>query len=339
MIKSLNISGFKSFLDNNIEFSNLTLLTGLNSSGKSSIIQSLLMLEKCYNGEKNILINNHGNIKELKNPYQKGAIEFIVADADNNESKITLSDDEYSAYNYTMEGDNISFPEIIYISANRFGPKNIIPIFNNNFQRNKVGINGENLLQFIKVYENELLDTSLIHPKSEGQTLLFNLRGWLNIISPNVKFSYNIDEKSDTSYALFNDYRSYNVGYGLSYSLAVIASLLISTLIPNCLLIIENPEAHLHPKGQTELAGLICKCAKLGTQIIIETHSDHIFDGVRIACKTIPEFHDQVSLNWFELNEYLNTQIISPKIDATGKLDEWPKGLFDQFDINSTLLF
>ena len=55
MINRLEIIGFKSFLNEIIDFGELTLLTGLNSSGKSSIIQSLLMLEKVAKNEKNIL--------------------------------------------------------------------------------------------------------------------------------------------------------------------------------------------------------------------------------------------------------------------------------------------
>jgi len=79
-------------------------------------------------------------------------------------------------------------------------------------------------------------------------------------------------------------------GFGLSYTLPVITALLVGTLIPNSLVIIENPEAHLHPRGQTEIARLIALCAQVGTQIIIETHSDHLFDGIRIAAKNKPGF-------------------------------------------------
>ncbi|MBK8370974.1 MAG: DUF3696 domain-containing protein [Saprospiraceae bacterium] len=338
MLKTININGFKSFLDNNLTFGHLTLLTGLNSSGKSSIIQSILIFERAFKNNRDILLESHGSLKEIKNIYQKGNIKLELFDDLENNSILELIDEEESKGRYNFESKITSFPEIIYISANRYGPRNIVPIYNNSSLINKIGINGENLFQFIRSYESEILDKSLIHPKSEGNTVEFNIRGWLSVITPNVKFSYKIDEKSDTSYSLFNEHRSTNVGYGLSYSLSVIASLLISTLIPNCLVIIENPEAHLHPKGQTEIAKLISLCANFGTQIIVETHSDHIFDSVRVNCKELSGFSEKVHLHWFELNEYNNSIIKTPVIDNKGKLNEWPEGLFDQFEINASKL-
>lgn len=333
MIKSINISGFKSFLENYIEFGQLTLLTGLNSSGKSSIIQALLMIEKAYYERNNILLDNHGNIKELKNPYHKGKICFSV-DVNEIENTIEIDDDD----TYKISGNEIVFPEIIYISANRIGPSTILPIYNNSAIKNKIGKNGENIIQFIDYYADYILNDALHHPNSEGNTVLFNLRAWLKIISPNVKFDYNLDHKSDSSYALFNEHRSTNVGFGLSYTLSVISSLLIGTLIPNSLTIIENPEAHLHPRGQAELARLISLCANVGSQIIIETHSDHIFDGLRVACKENPEFSEKYKLHWLELNEFGISKVVTPKVDVDGKLDEWPTGLFDQFEINISKL-
>ncbi|MFJ1426142.1 DUF3696 domain-containing protein [Capnocytophaga canimorsus] len=333
MVKSINISGFKSLLENYIEFGNLTLLTGLNSSGKSSIIQALLMLEKAYYEKDNVLLENHGSMRDLKNPYQEENIKFDIR-IDDAENTIEFCDDDKCL----IPNDKLIFPEIIYISANRFGPSINLPIYNNSVRKNKIGKNGENLIQFIDFYKDEIIDNSLIRDESEGNTVLFNIRTWLNIISPNIKFDYNIDKKSDTSYALFNGYRSTNVGFGLSYSLSVIATLLIGSVIKNSLIIIENPEAHLHPRGQVELAKLMSLCANNGNQIIVETHSDHIFDSVRIACKEMEGFNEKVKLHWLELNEKNNSTIISPIISKKGRIDEWPQGFFDQFEINSSKL-
>ena len=221
-------------------------------------------------------------MEEIKNIYFKHELVLSVL----NEfgimflTKIALAN---QAVPYTcLNREEFSFPEIIYISANRFGPRTSVPIYNDIYKRNRIGANGENLFQFIESYADETINSKLIHEKSEGDTVLYNIRGWLTEISPNVKFHYRINKENDTSYSIFNDHRATNVGFGLSYSLSVIASLLIGTLIPNCLVIIENPEAHIHPKGQTEIAKLIALCAQTGTQVIVETHSDHLFDGIRI---------------------------------------------------------
>ncbi|WP_396194976.1 DUF3696 domain-containing protein [Flavobacterium sp.] len=339
MINEINLQGFKSFLSRKLILNRLTVLTGLNSSGKSSIIQALLILEKASKGENSILLDGHGSVEEIRNQYYSDNIRLTVS---NNKDKVFSTEliigtsQEQSYFNHSKEEFN--FPEIIYISANRFGPKTSVPIYNDSLKRNRIGANGENIFQFIKSFEDKTLNTKLIHPNSEGETLEYNIRGWLSVISPNVKFRYEIEKNSDTSYSMFNEHRSTNVGFGLSYSLSVITSLLIGTLIPNSLVIIENPEAHLHPKGQTEIAKLISLCAMVGTQIIIETHSDHLFDGIRISAKENEGFAQEVQIHWFELNENENTEVYSPTLFDDGRLDSWPKGLFDQFELNASKL-
>ena len=76
MIKSLELTGFKSFVADTLDLGGLTLLTGLNSSGKSSVIQSILLLEKAAKNEE-IYLEGHGSASELQNPYAKFGIEII----------------------------------------------------------------------------------------------------------------------------------------------------------------------------------------------------------------------------------------------------------------------
>lgn len=98
------------------------------------------------------------------------------------------------------------------------------------------------------------------------------------------------------------------------------------------ILIIENPEAHLHPRGQSKLSDLITRVAQSGVQIFIETHSDHIFNGIRkaIAQKTIDK--NKVKVHFFELNDEnvsVNTEI---QFSDNGRILNYKEGLFDQFD-------
>lgn len=339
MICEVSLIGFKSFLNRKIKLGQLTVLTGLNSSGKSSIIQALLILEKAKRYDSSILLDGHGSIEEIRNVYHNKEIQLAVTNEFGLDFITDIAIGNIEGQTYACRNrEEFKYPEIIYISANRFGPKTSVPIYNDSFKRNRIGSNGENLFQFIKSFEDKTIDTRLFHPKSEGETLEYNIRGWLSVISPNVKFRYEIDKNSDTSYSMFNEHRATNVGFGLSYSLSVIASLLIGTLIPNSLVIIENPEAHLHPRGQSELANLIALCSIVGTQVMIETHSDHIFDGIRIAAKENKGFAKNIQIHWFELNDKQNTEVVSPVMDEDGRLDRWPKGLFDEFEINASKL-
>ena len=331
MIKEISLTGFKSFFDENLKLNKLTLLTGLNSSGKSSVIQALRMLEKAFNKEKDFLLDGYGTMEEIKNKSVKENICLCVSDDRDNQFSLTFPSVQ------PVNIQNFQFPELIYISAHRFGPQKSIPIYNDSAKKERIGENGENILQCIKMMEGKLLDERLRHENSEGLTLEYNIRGWLHVISPNVEFNYELIKMSDSSYATFDGHRANNVGFGLSYTLPVITALLIGTITPNSLVIIENPEAHLHPKGQTEMANLIARCAQVGAQIIIETHSDHLFDGIRIAAKKMNMAKD-IQIHWFELNEHKNTKVYSPTLTNDGRIEEWPKGFFDQFEINSSEL-
>jgi predicted ATPase len=332
VIKEISIKGFKSFVNTTLNLNKLTLLTGLNSSGKSSVIQALRMLERAGKTGGSFLLPGHGSIEELRNDFA----EQISLEAVNDQDKL-LSLAVSSSAGVLARKQSFDFPGVIYISASRFGPRTSIPIYNESSARGKLGENGENVLQCIEQYENTVLDGRLRHPNSEGDTLGYNIRGWLSIISPNVGFVSRLERITDSSYATFDGHRASNVGFGLSYTLPVITALLVGTFIPDSLVIVENPEAHLHPKGQTEMARLIALCSQAGAQIIVETHSDHLFDGIRIAARQYKMAKD-IQLYWFELDKNKNTRVYSPVLTDDGRIDEWPEGFFDQFEINSSQL-
>ena len=102
---------------------------------------------------------------------------------------------------------------------------------------------------------------------------------------------------------------------------------------PGTLCLIENPEAHLHPRGQTRLAELAARAAAAGLQVFIETHSDHFLDGVRLAVRDGLISPDQTAIHYFERRDD-RTVVTSPEIDADGFLPHWPEGFFDQRDDN-----
>lgn len=326
MITTLSLNGFKSFISGQLQLNELTILTGLNSSGKSSVIQALRILERVAMQKENPLLKGHGALEELKNPYV-GALELIAQFTADGKQKTAI-------YKENISISEQAFPEIIYVSADRFGPQTSIPI-ENNF---KMGPKGENIVKCIDYYDYEILHPILIHENSQGSSFKFNLEAWLGAISPGVEFSHEIFKQADSSYTLFNNHRAANVGFGLSYTLPVIVALFLGTLIPNSIVLLENPEAHLHPKGQTELARLIALTVQAGSQVVVETHSDHLFDGIRIFSKNHEEFAEKVNVYWFELDNKKNTIVEQTKIAKYGRLDHWPKGMFDQFEVNASEL-
>lgn len=323
MINQLIIKGFKSFVDSSINFNRLNVLTGLNSSGKSTVIQALQILNKYSRHFENPLIEGHGDYKELQNPFS--SLPFSI--------NARYCEDRMICYSPLMENNIYAddFPGLIVISADRYGPLVSIPLLSDC----ELGPKGENVIKCIEMHENDILDELVIHPCSEGDTFLYNLRAWLGTISPGVQFDYNIIDKADTSFSLFNGYRAKNVGFGLSYTLPIIVALFLGTIKKNILVILENPEAHLHPRGQTEMGKLIASVAHSGCQVIVETHSDHLFDGIRIYAKNNKGFADKVLTHWFEQDKGISN-VTSIKMDNYGRIKEWPEGMFDQFEINAS---
>ena len=103
------------------------------------------------------------------------------------------------------------------------------------------------------------------------------------------------------------------------------------------MLIIENPEAHLHPRGQTQVGRLLALAACAGTQVIIETHSDHLLNGIRLAIYDGLLAPDDVMLHFFARSGSVS-DVKTPKLDRNGRLNYWPNGFFDEWDKNLELL-
>ena len=131
-------------------------------------------------------------------------------------------------------------------------------------------------------------------------------------------------------YGESNTYRATNVGFGITYALPIIVAVLSST--PGTLILIENPEAHLHPKGQTEIGRLLALAASCGVQIVIETHSDHILNGILLTVHSGKVDPKDVQLYFLQKNKQAQTEVLSPRINRTGRLDFWPDGFFDEWN-------
>jgi predicted ATPase len=134
-------------------------------------------------------------------------------------------------------------------------------------------------------------------------------------------------------------YHSTNVGFGISSTLPIVVALLASP--PGSLIIIEHPEGHLHPSGQTKIGKLISLAASSGIQVIIETHSDHILNGIRVSVHGGLIKPDDIQFNHFQRREKQNqvvTEVISPRIDRNGRIDRWPDGFFDEIENSLTIL-
>jgi predicted ATPase len=132
-----------------------------------------------------------------------------------------------------------------------------------------------------------------------------------------------------------NEYRATNVGFGLSYTLPILIGILSAR--PGGLLLIENPEAHLHPRAQVCLARMLALAAAAGVQVIVETHSDHVLNGIRLAVHDGELPAESACIHFFERRTTetgTRSVCTSPTLDGDGRLDPWPSGFFDEMEVS-----
>ena len=93
---------------------------------------------------------------------------------------------------------------------------------------------------------------------------------------------------------------------------------------------IDSPEAHLHPFVQSQMGRLLAQFANADIQIIVETHSEHLLNGVRHAVHQKKLLPEKVSIHFFKGPDGRDHGVLSPSINSTGDIYEWPDGFFDQ---------
>jgi predicted ATPase len=367
MITKLKIANFKSHKETELNIGNLTLLTGLNSTGKSSVIQIFLLLRQSF---KKGRLSKGLDLNEPLCDIGKG-VDALYRFA--NESEIisfeieidkkqdfTFNFDAKDKYDETFiphlsevliteEQSELPFftNNFQYLSANRIAGIEFYPLDSYAVEEEKqISRNygqGELVAHFLEFYgENRDFDIELdllLHPESSSRKLLDQVIAWEREISPRItmmptkkgdKVIIEYGYKSKGDFLPIENLKSKNIGFGISYSLSIIVALLSAE--PGALILIENPEAHLHPKGQSKLAELICLAAQSGIQVIVETHSDHIFNGLRKGIHSNKIKKEEAKVYYFETNDQ-NTSICTEiEFSDKGRIMNYKHGFFDQFD-------
>jgi predicted ATPase len=239
-------------------------------------------------------------------------------------------------------GHGIFTGDLHYIRAERNGPQTSSPTSNAEVRvHRRLGRDGEYAAQYLSEFgEEEIQNRALLHPGALSAQLRHQVEAWLGEISPGTRIyaqSHSALDRVSLHYAFAtgrgetNHYRATNVGFGLSYLLPVLIVALAAP--PGALLLLENPEAHIHPRGQMSIGRLLALASLGSVQIIVETHSDHILNGLRLAVHGGQVTPEDVALHYFQrqVEAHSNHSIVtSPGIDRDGRLDQWPDGFFDQ---------
>jgi predicted ATPase len=368
--KSLTRSG-----DIRVPLRQLTVLSGLNGSGKSTVLQTLGLLRQS-------LLASQQSVRlpslQLRGPLvQLGVASDVVSDrASTSTISFILSCDEGEAewaIDASRDGDILPIqydallPDPVehylrnchfqFLQADRLTPQTHYERSDSisrdlgflgthgQFTPDYLAENGE----WLEVREKRIcpsnipgMPSGLMERIVATPKLYDQISGWLQHISPGVRLEASRLSKTDLVTLRFSyesteiargsgQRRPSNVGFGLTYCLPVVTACLAAP--PGGLLLLENPEAHLHPRGQVALGTLISKCADDGVQIIVETHSDHVLNGIRMAVKNGDISPEKVQLCNFNRHPVTgDTYIETPVVLANGELTAWPEGFFDEWE-------
>ena len=151
----------------------------------------------------------------------------------------------------------------------------------------------------------------------------------LDTTSP-IQLSFRLGEDSPWA-------RPQNVGYGLVHAFPMLVCLLTAPV--GSVIVMDSAEAHLHPRAQSAAGRMLGQMAGAGLQILIETHSDHLLNGVRLAVRdgVIPP--DDVAVHFFSHGgDSGPSGVTAMSLDRNGAIDHWPEGFFDQAEQDLAVL-
>lgn len=369
MIKELTLKNFKTFDDETFAIAPLTLITGINGMGKSSIIQSLLLLKQNYEikyiptKDSMLLKQDFIDLESAESLCYFKANERLVSvtivneDAKNHtvetyKWKLDASIADKTELPYTYIGPDkldtlpLFSPDFIFLEAERWGPRGEYEKRYERTYNTKLGIQGELTPAYLNHAINTNQEIGLSEMKNKSLPkgalqLTENVNAWMSqimklpiktvansISDTKIKLEYKFEGNKGKNFSALQ------VGFGFTFVLPIVVALLQAK--KGDLIIIENPEAHLHPAAQVELGLLIAQTVKYGAQVIVESHSDHILNSLRLARKTgVLEKEEDINLIFVQRDLTSGTGISfidEIKIKNSGKLTKRPEYFFDTWD-------
>ena len=357
ILKALQVEDFKCFEQLRVPLASLTVLSGYNGAGISTALQPILLLAQAARRRTWSSEAATGDLPLNGAIVRLGSAGDVIRgqSVDATARFKLFGDEKLLALNATgrtgarsltvtkSEGSD-DWPELsnclarlVYLSAVRGGPAEYFPTPDRvSDQTPDVGVDG----QFASYWYHELADSEIDParrcPDEPSTMFRKQIDAWLSRLAPNAKAnvqSFPIASVQALEFALseVNEWRRpANVGYGLTYAFPILVALLAAE--PDGIVVIDSPEAHLHPQAQSQMGRLLAVFAAAGIQVIVETHSDHVLNGIRLAVRDHVLAAVDLSLLFFAGSSQDGHGVTSPRIDGEGRISEWPEGFFDQGD-------
>lgn len=359
MITALEVENFKCFDRLEASLGPLTLLTGFNSGGKSSALQSMLLLAQSMRAEefptKRFPLNGRfvrlgGASDVLPSGSIGDTLLFRVSTKSQSRSweLKARAGERYLQFvssemldNSEDQDDSVihSLRRMSFIGASRLGTPDDYPVPDSeNRMYRDVGFDGRYAPFEYNRFADDLVDADRWCPGSSGATVRKQVDEWMSWLFPeaqaNVQFysqlsllnlQFRVSELGEWR-------RPINVGFGYSYVFPIVVALV--TARSGQTIVIDSPEAHLHPRAQSKMGWLLAKFAKANVQVIVESHSDHVLNGVRLAVHEGELPHDEARILFFSGRSPLDgrMRVLPLFMDQNGGVDRWPEGFFDQLE-------
>ncbi len=360
MITELEIENFKCFRNLRLSFGALTLLTGFNGGGKSSAIQPLLLLAQSarmqaigpdmpLNGPL-VRLGTVGDVLPSDRPAKSLSFEIVEQGGTQRWELTAKAGDRFlrdarkgrSKSARILTHDLTFLNKISYLSAVREGAADAFPLPEAEGALRDVGIDGSYAPYLYDLFADD--EVAFAKQKSDEKATSFRkqLDAWLGTLFPDAQANVQLVPQLSLLNLQFRLSgigawrRPVNIGYGLTYAFPILVALLAAE--EGQLVIIDSPEAHLHPYAQSQMGRLLAHFAAAGVQILVETHSDHLLNGVRLAVKDRILPSPSLKLHFFTRASQDSHGVISPGIGADGRISDWPDGFFDQAEKDLSLL-
>jgi predicted ATPase len=363
MLDYIGLENFKAFDDIELSLGRLTLLSGLNGSGKSTVLQAIGVLRQSFDGK--FLLNGelalNGDLVDIGT-----GRDVLYQGFEEPEIAISLGE--------TREGRTVSYrwqaiaepdADVLFCSAKPApGELPLLDLFDQGFQflradritpsvtspksQNAVrqqrflGPKGEYTAHFLLEFGEQIITAEIVRSPHElkAGSLIAQVNAWMQEFSPGVRVEPVPVPMTDLVRLVFSykgegasygePLRPTNVGFGLTHALPVVTACLAAA--PNTMLVVENPEAQLHPRGQASIGRLLAMTAGNNVQVIVESHSDHVLNGIRLAVKEGLLAPRLAKLHFFSRNPGEASSYQTPALSPEGRLSYWPPGFFDQWE-------
>lgn len=368
MLTRIELRLFKCFKLLRLPVAPLTLLSGPNSSGKSSVLQALVLLHQTMREHEwatRLALNGNGvrlgTVVDVVDEVH-GRTGFDIGITFDNVACHWVFEGDRRAMSLhvrrvAVNGDVVDEPAALrhllplngdarrlhlaarirgltYITAERVGPQETYALEDPD-DADVVGTRGEHAVSVLHWKRDDPVLQALTLANA-APNLLQQVQARMRRLFPGC--DVNVQQLPRTNAVALGlrtareteFHQPVHTGFGLTQILPVVVAALSEA--KGGILLIENPEVHLHPAGQALMGEFLADVAQAGVQVILETHSDHVLNGIRRAVKTGRLAPEQVAIHFFKPRSENGAQVLSPVLDTTGNIDVWPDGFFDQFD-------